>query len=440
MKNYIGFSKDASGSMHSLANSAIKDYNANISAVKDAATENMLDTIVFANRFSSSVTREVINSNPHVLKPLTSWTAGGFTALYDGIGDLITQMEAVPDAADKDVSFLIMATTDGGENDSRKWNLSTLKRKIAELQHTDRWTFVVRVPKGQRSQVSDLGIPAGNIQEWDTTAQGIEASTATTTQAMRSFYASKAAGQNSSNVFYTSTAAVDTTKLVAMDKSLYSLYTVDTYHDGAQIKDFILSKRSEYMIGGAFYQLTKTEARVSPTKLILIRDRASGDVFQGADARKMLGLDTVNNARVHPNHGGGGFDIFIQSESVNRKLVANTGVLYMPSIGRKMTQADLDKYSAQAPKVPAVVALPEAPATGKPTASPLKPVAKAPVAVSVPKAMVPTDGGRVRYHAAPNGAAFYPNREVARHCAAQQGMKAYDAGPSAAKGFRHYVA
>ena len=45
-KNYIGFVNDHSGSMWCLAEAAIKDYNANIKAIKDAATKEMLDIVV----------------------------------------------------------------------------------------------------------------------------------------------------------------------------------------------------------------------------------------------------------------------------------------------------------------------------------------------------------------------------------------------------------
>lgn len=428
MKNYIGFVNDHSGSMDHLANAAIQDYNTNITAVKDAASREMLDTVVSVVGLGypngRQVTRQVQISNPHVLKPISNWATHGGTPLLDGIGDMIELLESLPDANNPDVSFLIMTTTDGEEMDSRKYTWTTLRAKIAQKQATGRWTFVFRVPASGRSRMEQLGVPLDNIQSWDTTAKGLEASTKITTQAMDGYFAARSAGKSSSNVFYTSTATVDTSKLAAVDKSLYSLYIVEDYFDGAQIKDFILSKRSEYMIGGAFYQLTKTEARVSPTKLILIRDRASGNVYQGADARKMLGIDTVNNARIHPNHGGGGYDIFIQSESVNRKLVKGTGVLYMPSIGRKMTQADLERYASQKPVAPVVTALPDAPATGKPT------IAKKPTQVAVAKAPAPQVAVGL----------FYPTREIARMAARAQGKRQYDNGPTAPKGQRFYVA
>ena len=78
MKNYVGFAKDHSGSMHALTKAAIKDYNANITATKNAASQEMLDTVVSVVGFGynvNAVRREVVISNPHVLKPITEWAA-----------------------------------------------------------------------------------------------------------------------------------------------------------------------------------------------------------------------------------------------------------------------------------------------------------------------------------------------------------------------------
>lgn len=374
MKNYVGFVNDHSGSMSSLVHAAVKDYNANISATKNAASAEMLDTVVSVVGVSGhGVERQVTVSNPHVLKPLTSWKAAGGTPLYRGILDIINLHDTLPDIMKDDVSVLLMITTDGEATDT---NLrQQLMTAIDQKTKTGRWTFVFRVPVGQRHSVQGLGVPSANIQEWDTSVEGMERSSVQTQAAMTQFYATRSAGAKGSNTFYTTTAAVDTSKLADISKKV-SLYIVPDHQDGIMVRDFILTKRMEYLIGGAFYQLTKTEARVSPSKLLLIRDRKTGAVYAGTEARSMLGLDTVNNARIHPNHGNGNYDIFIQSESVNRKLVKGTGVLYWEEKGRPVTTADLQYLQPKAPVAPAVPVLPAAPATGKPTPSPIAKTAK----------------------------------------------------------------
>lgn len=372
MKNYIGFVNDHSGSMQRLHEAAIKDYNTMIGAVKDAASREMQDTIVSTIGIglpNNRVLRQVVISNPHVLKPIRDWVAYGNTPLLDGIADMIKLFESLPDYDNPDVSFLVSITTDGDENDShtsRYW----LRNKIEELQKTGRWTFVFRVPKGSKQYVSHLGVPAENIQQWETTNAGMEKSTKETKKAMDSFFTARAAGAKSSTAFYASAADVDTSALADITKDT-SLYVVPDADMGIEIRDFILRHRMEYLKGAAFYQLTKTESRVSHTKLIAIRSRLTGKTFAGLEARQMIGLPTDRNARLHPGDHGN-YDIFIQSESVNRKLVGGTGVLYWAKIGVPFTEADLAYLNPKAAVDPTgPIVLPKvAPAT-KPTKSPI---------------------------------------------------------------------
>lgn len=383
-KDYIIYVNDHSGSMSRLASAAMKDYNANITATKDAASKYEHDTVVSVIGVGyprdNDVTRQVVVSNPHVLKPVTDWPVKGGTPLWDGIAAAIELAKSLPDINESHVSVLIQVTTDGQEEHSTKfsrWSGGTerLRELIAEVTATGRYTFVFRVPKGGRSRIEPLGVPYDNIQEWETTVEGMAKSTAVQAAATTTYFAARSAGARSSNTFYTDTSAVNKSKLKEVDPKEFSLYVVPDYSNGIAVRDFILERRTEFLVGAVYYQLSKSEARVSPSAEILLREVATGKVYEGAEVRKMLGLDTFNNARVHPNHGGGKYDVFIQSSSLNRKLVGNHGVIYRPSKGRPVTQADIDKYlgpkaKAAAPAAPPVVQLPSAPATGRPTPSP----------------------------------------------------------------------
>jgi hypothetical protein len=386
-KNYINFLNDHSGSMAGeKSEAARKDYNATIGVVKDAASREMLDTVVSVvgigipdKKRGGEVVRQVVVSNPHVLKPIERWETHGSTPLYDGIGDIISLCGSLPDADEPDVSFLVQITTDGEEYRSTKESKDSIARKIRSLQETGRWTFVARIPKGERYRFNGLNIPADNIIEWENTAAGLEKATAQTAQAYNSFYAMRSAGAKSSNVFYTNAANVDTSKLVDISNKV-SLYVVEGVEEGTQIRDFILKKRSQYLKGAAFYQLTKSESRIAETKLVVVRDRSSGKIYGGQQARTMVGLPQYGNARLHPGDHKN-FDIFIQSESVNRKLVKGTGVIYWEEMGVPFTQEELERFLAPAvPKVmlppkPAVVQLPQVPVSFRPTPSPI-PVSK----------------------------------------------------------------
>jgi hypothetical protein len=56
-------------------------------------------------------------------------------------------------------------------------------------------------------------------------------------------------------------------------------------------------------------------------------DRKSGDMFEGKAARDMLGLPEDSTARIKPTSLDK-YMVFVQSTSVNRKLIGKTKFLY----------------------------------------------------------------------------------------------------------------
>lgn len=375
MKNYISFINDHSGSMASLANAAKEDFNANITAVKEAATREMLDTVVSVAEvgLNDGFPISVMVSNPHVLKPKTNWPTPGGTPLWSVTLNLLKMLVALPDANRDTVSFLVMMTTDGQATDGEQARLR-LKEAMQPLVASGRWSFVVRVPAGAskhyHNQLIDLGISEGNIQEWDTTVAGMAASTQKTTQAMGQFFSQRSTGVKASGSFYADASQVNLAALEELPQKEYSLYVVPAVDNGIEIRPFILRHRMEHLYGSAFYQLTKTEPKVQHNKQVLVRDRATGKVFHGKSARSMIGLPDDRNARLHPGDHKN-FDIFIQSNSINRKLVGGTGVLYWKSIGRPFTEADTAYLQPKATPAPGPVVLPAVAPTNKPTKSPI---------------------------------------------------------------------
>lgn len=342
MKQYVGISRDHSRSMWNLARSAAKDYNDNIRSIQEAATTNHLDTIISVVKCGvgspARVVREVTNSNVHVVNPIleSSYiTDGNATPLFDSIGDLIETFSNLPDANDPEVSFLIMAITDGEENASQKWK-TTLGPKIRELQATDRWTFVFRTPEGYGATLARLGIHAGNILEWRQTASGMALAGAQTASAMSSYYAARATGVKSTNKFFADLSRVSVNEVKQSLKDISKQVTkfiVPYSDDGAMIKTFV-EKYVPYQIGTAFYQLTKTET-VQESKQICICDRQTGAIYSGMAARDLLGLPHFGAIRLAPVRlAKDGYEIFVQSTSVNRKLVGGTVVLHCPMHAR----------------------------------------------------------------------------------------------------------
>lgn len=333
MKNYIGISRDHSGSMSSIRNAAIRDYNSKIASIREATNQENQDTVVSVVECDSTVQRVVTNSNVNALTELTSYSCRGMTALYDSVGDLIEQFESLPDAKDPNVSFLVMAITDGGENASRRYSAPKLAQKIRELTMTDRWTFVFRVPRGHSYTITRaLGLPEGNVLEWDQTERGVAKAAQTDSAAFTEYFKGRSAGQTSTRKFYTDLSSVSTADVSTVMKDISSEVQSFPITEDVAIRPFIESVTGRPMKKGAgFYRLTRIEPIIQDYKKIMIKDKATQAVYEGAAARQMLGLPTSGNIRLAPGDHGQ-FDLYIQSTSVNRKLKAGTELLYWENV------------------------------------------------------------------------------------------------------------
>jgi hypothetical protein len=348
MKNYIGISRDHSGSMSHLRRPAAADYNANIEVIKENALSSGQDTIVSVAECGvndgnyRAVSRIVVtNSSVQALQPMSTadyHADGRATPLFDSVGQLIELFESVPDYNDPEVSFLVMAITDGEHNQDGAWNAAKLSAKIKQLQATDRWSFVFRVPRGYAQRLSRmLGIPMGNILEWEQSERGVEAASQSTRAAFNSYYQSRSAGSTSTTKFFTDLSSVSTDDLAeaAIDVSgQITLWTVNSGEQDTGIRELVearLGGNQKMKKGAAFYQLTKTESNVQSYKQIIVRDKNTGIIYAGG-TRGLLGLPNNQNIRLAPgNHDH--YDIFIQSTSVNRKCPAGSTVLYWPNVG-----------------------------------------------------------------------------------------------------------
>jgi len=339
MKNYIGISRDHSGSMYGIALAAGRDYNDNIASITEGAAEHNIDTIVSVVKCGTGRPAknimEVVNSNVTTLKPIKdgAYNAdGNATPLFDSVKMLIDQLKLVPDYNDPQVSFVVMTITDGQDNAS-EISGKDLGKLIKELQATDRWTFVFRVPKGDKKSLVHMGIPEGNILEWEQSEKGVQHATVATRSAFKDFYSARASGATSTDKFYAdlSTVSLKEVKASLVDISKQvDVYVIDAKNDGVQIKDFVQAQGVTFTKGCAFYELSKTET-VQDYKQIAIRDKVSGAVYSGFGARDMLGLPHYGEIKLAPGQHAQ-YEIFVQSTSVNRKLVKGTNLMIWTSV------------------------------------------------------------------------------------------------------------
>lgn len=339
MRTYLSTIRDHSGSMYSIANAAAKDFNATISATQRATAANNIDTIASVIICDGTPQRDYSTTMVPIdqVKLLTSYPSNGGTPLFGSVILAIEDLKKAPDYNDPETTFIVMATTDGQATDSNLAN--KVSKLIKELQGTDRWTFVFRVPKGYASALIRMGIQEGNVLEWDQTERGVKAATAANEQAVQEFYSNRASGVKSTKTFYTSMKDVTVEDVKAVLKDISSevqLFPVAASDDGKQIRDYVEARLGGQPMakGAAFYALVKKEDKIQPTKLVAIRDKNSNAIYCGDAARDMLGLPRYENARVAPEVSKD-FDVFIQSTSVNRKVSGGTQLLYWPNVGVK---------------------------------------------------------------------------------------------------------
>jgi hypothetical protein len=100
------------------------------------------------------------------------------------------------------------------------------------------------------------------------------------------------------------------------------------------IADFVRDQGVEFRKGRGFYELTKAET-VQGFKEIVLMDKSTGDIFNGAKVREMLELPPQSERKGEDREdvklkpvSFEKYAVFVQSTSANRSLVAGTRLLY----------------------------------------------------------------------------------------------------------------
>ncbi|RBM12665.1 vWA domain-containing protein [Streptomyces sp. PT12] len=337
--NHVALVLDASSSMSHLSRKVVEVADQQIAYLARRSRELDQETRVTVYVFSDTVRCVIYDKDVLRMPSLKQlYRVGGMTALL--AATLKSQRELAQTAQlYGDHSFLTFVLTDGQENASHRGpeaparDPRELVRSVAELIETqeDNWTLAVLVPDqmGKR-EATQCGFPKDNIAIWDATStQGLEEAGQVIQQATEKFMVGRTKGiRGSRAVFSVGAEAVNKTTIEAaglapVDPSKYQLIQVAR---DAAIRDWVVECGHTYRTGGAFYQLSKSE-KIQARKRIAVLEKKTDRVYTGPEARALLGLPDVE-VRVKPDHNDD-FTIFVQSTSVNRKLVANTRLLLM---------------------------------------------------------------------------------------------------------------
>ncbi|MFF4322849.1 vWA domain-containing protein [Streptomyces sp. NPDC001568] len=337
--NHVALVLDASSSMSHLSGKVVEVADRQISYLarrsQELDQETRVTVYVFANEVKCVIYDKDVLRMPS-LKEL--YRVGGMTALL--AATLTSQRELAQTAQlYGDHSFLTFVLTDGQENASHRCPGSAgsdpraLVRAVATMVETqaDNWTLAVLVPDqmGKR-EAMQCGFPKDNIAVWDATStQGLEEAGNVIQEATEKFMVGRTKGIRGSRAVFSAGGdavnkkAIEAAGLTPADPSDYRLIPVDRE---TAIREWVTESGHSYRTGCAFYQLSKSE-KIQARKQIAVLEKKTDRVYTGPQARSVLGLPD-SEVRVKPDHNDD-FTIFVQSTSVNRKLVPQTRLLVM---------------------------------------------------------------------------------------------------------------
>ena len=133
---------DRSGSMGGLESDTIGGYNAMLEKQKKVEGEVLVSTILFDD------VSDVIHDRVPIseVKPITDkeYYVRGCTALLDAVGGAISHIRTIHKyIREEDVpeKTIFVITTDGMENASYRYDLSTVKRMVEQEKESHGWEF-----------------------------------------------------------------------------------------------------------------------------------------------------------------------------------------------------------------------------------------------------------------------------------------------------------
>lgn len=251
----------------------------------------------------------------------------GSTRLLDAVGTAIETSKARRAEA-----TLVQVFTDGGENASTIYNRlqggeARLAAELKAEMAKDRLTVAVTGPREAGSLLTSLGLPNDNFRPWDgRTEESYRGTIAATTVALSTYTQERSKGVTRSTSFYSvdpSTLNAAGVRSMAKKVTPSEVKTVSSRMDGRAIADFF----PKFEKGRHYFQLIKGEY-IDEDKDLVVHIKDKDEFRQGSrTVRILLGLPESGRIRVKPAGTTSNFDVYVQSASVNRKLVEGQKLL-----------------------------------------------------------------------------------------------------------------
>lgn len=139
----IIFILDRSGSMSGLESDTIGGFNSLIEKQKEEGSEACITTVLFDDKIELLHDR----NNLAELGPMTEkdYFVRGSTALLDAVGETVHRLETIYQyARDEDIpeKTMVVITTDGMENASRRYSYSEVSQMVKLSQEKRGWEYI----------------------------------------------------------------------------------------------------------------------------------------------------------------------------------------------------------------------------------------------------------------------------------------------------------
>lgn len=318
--------------MAGLAAALEKGYENELKRIRENAKEKDIETFISIYVFGDNIQKTVCQvSSTSPLADKIRYKNMGMTALYDAIGYAIDDFTVLSNKRSfENSALLVIVLTDGAENSSSKYR-NSIGSLIQASNARGNITTSIRCPASVKPRMVSIGIPEDNISVWDGTEKQLKMSEEKTCGGIDMYYKSRSMGLTSTSNFYqpdTNFSPTTLKKNVTDVTHKFLIAGITNSWNGKQIRDYVERELSKtYEKGNAFYELTKKET-VQANKEIVIRDVSTGKMYSDDDARDLLGLPIGQEIKVIPASYSGRYEIFIESRSINRKLVSGTKILY----------------------------------------------------------------------------------------------------------------
>lgn len=204
-ETYITLVLDRSYSMTRCREAALDSVNEQIASIKQHAKKGG-NTFVSLILFDDNI--DILYENRPVadvaMLELNDYVMGGNTALRDAMLTAIETMEGKLNDK-KNQGFLTVLISDGQENASGT-PADQLKRRINELEGSDKWTFTYMLDghswEEAREFANATGIAVGNLSTYTSTSKGMDSAGSVVRGATANYMSSRLLGDQSVKTFY----------------------------------------------------------------------------------------------------------------------------------------------------------------------------------------------------------------------------------------------